>query len=85
MASVQLDSSSEATLNRLAEQRGQTWAEILREALRRLAEEEAEPSAYDRLRPFIGCSDSGGQHLSERTGVRFRELLEEKQRARRPG
>ncbi len=85
MASVQLDTFSEATLNRLAEERGQSWSEVLREALRRLAEEAKEPSAYDRLRPYIGCSDSGGQQLSERTGVRFREMLEEKQRARRPG
>jgi len=85
MASVRLDTFSEVTLNRLAEQRGQTWTEILREALRRLAEDEMEPSAYDRLRPFIGCSDSGGQQLSERTGTRLRELLEEKQRARSSG
>lgn len=85
MASVQLDTFSEATLNRLSKQRGQTWTEILREALQRLAEEETEPSAYDRLRPYIGCSDSGGEQLSERTGVRFRELLEERHRARRPG
>ena len=85
MASVRLDTVSEATLNRLAQQRGQTWSEVLREALQRLAEAETERSAYDRLRPYIGCSDSGGQQLSERTGVRFRELLEEKQRARGPG
>ncbi len=76
MANVQLDTFSEATLSRLAEQRGENWTEVLRDALRRLAEEEPERSAYDRLRPFIGCSDSGGRQLSERTGERLREHLE---------
>jgi len=71
--------------SRLAEQRGQSWTEVLRDALRRLAEDEAKPSAYDRLQPFIGCCDSGGQQLSERTGLRLREQFEEKQRARRAG
>lgn len=84
MASVRLDTASEATLKQLAKKRGQTRTEILRDALSRLAEEEREPSAYDRLQPFIGCSDSGGQQLSEQTGLRFREQLEAK-RARSTG
>jgi hypothetical protein len=36
------------------------------------------PSAYQRLQPFIGIADSGGQQLSKDTGKRLRELLAEK-------
>jgi hypothetical protein len=41
--------------------------------------------AYDGLQPFIGVADSGGRQLSERTGEKLRELLEEKRLARRSG
>jgi hypothetical protein len=80
---LRLDSHTETTLRRLAEQRGQTETDVVRDAIGRLAEDKPELSAFDRLRPFIGCSDSGGRQLSERTGERFRALVEEKHRARR--
>jgi Arc/MetJ-type ribon-helix-helix transcriptional regulator len=64
--------------------RGQTKSEVIRNAIAKLADEDQEQlSAYDRLRPYIGIADSGGQQLSERTGQRFRAVLEERQRARR--
>lgn len=85
MATIQLDALSEATLIRLAERRGQSWLEVLRDAFRRLAEDETQPSAYERLQPYTGICDSGGRQLSERTGVRLREQLEEKRRARGAG
>lgn len=85
MATVRLDVSTEAELKRLAVRRGQTKSEVLRDAIARLAEAEREPpSAHHRLQPFIGIIDSGGRQLSTETGRRFRELLEERQRARRP-
>jgi len=84
MATVRLDVPTEAALKRLAARRGQTKSEVIRDAITRLAEEEGEPlSAYYRLEPFIGVFDSGGQQLSTETGQRFREILEEKRRARR--
>ncbi|HEY7215506.1 MAG TPA: hypothetical protein VIC28_12805 [Thermoanaerobaculia bacterium] len=53
---------------------------------KRLAEEKNEqPSAYERLRPFIGIVDEGDPRLSEDTGKRFREILETRQGARRSG
>jgi hypothetical protein len=84
MATVRLDTSTEATLKRLATRRGQTQSEVIRDAIARLADEESEqPSAYQRLQGFIGIFDSGGQQLSENTGKRLRELLEQKrERAR---
>jgi len=86
MATVRLDVATEATLRRLSSQRGQTQSEVIRDAIARLADEEGEqPSAYQRLPPFLGIADSGGQQLSENTGQRFREILEKKrERARRP-
>jgi hypothetical protein len=84
MASVRLDAESEAALNRLAARRGQTKSEVIRDAVALLVEAECgHPSAYDRLRPFVGVADSGGRELSTATGRRLREILEDKARARR--
>jgi Arc/MetJ-type ribon-helix-helix transcriptional regulator len=88
MATVRLDVTTEATLKRLSARRGQTQSEVLRDAIARIADEEEgeQLSAYQRLQPFVGIADSGGKQLSEGTGKRLRELLEEKRnRARRPG
>ncbi|HEX3526493.1 MAG TPA: ribbon-helix-helix protein, CopG family [Thermoanaerobaculia bacterium] len=86
MATVRLDVKTEEALKRLTLQRGQTKSEVIRDAIARLAEEKGEQvSAYHRLQPFIGVADSGGQQLSERTGEKLRELLEEKRHARRSG
>ena len=87
MATVRLDVTTETTLKRLSARRGQTQSEVIRDAIARLADEEGEQlSAYQRLQPFVGIADSGGKQLSESTGRRLRELLEEKRkRARRPG
>jgi len=86
MATVRLDVTTEVTLKRLSAQRGQTQSEVIRDAIARLADEGSEqPSAYQRLQPFLGIADSGGKQLSQDTGERLRELLEEKrERARRP-
>jgi hypothetical protein len=47
----------------------------LKMATVRLDEEGEHLSAYQRLQPFIGIADSGGQQLSQGTGKRLRELL----------
>ena len=85
MATVRLDARTEAALKGLAARRGQTRSEVIRDAIVRLEEEEGELSAYERLQPFLGIGDSGGEQLSEETGRQFRELLKERGRARRSG
>ena len=86
MATVRLDSSSEAALRRLAFRRGQTKSEVIRDAIARLEDETGgSPTALHRLRPYLGAGDSGGRQLSVATGRRLRELLTEKRRARRSG
>ncbi len=82
MTTVRLDTPTEAILKRLASRRGQTKSDVIRDAIARLAAEDEELSAYDRLRPFIGVVDTGGSQLSRDTGRRLKELLAEKQRAR---
>ncbi len=70
----------------MSTRRGQTRSEVIRDAITRLADEEGETrSAYDRLQAFAGIVDSGGLQLSTETGKRFREILEKKRDARRPG
>jgi len=83
MATVRLDIRTEAALKRLSARRGQTKSEVIRDAIVRLAEEEEEhPSAFERLQPFIGIVEGGDPQLSQNTGKRFRELLENRERAR---
>lgn len=85
MATVRLDTATEATLKRLASRRGQTKSEVIRDAIERLADDEPGPvTAYERLQAYAGILDSGGRQLSTDTGQRLRELLEER-RARRSG
>jgi len=86
MATVRLDIKTEVALKRLSARRGQTKSEVIRDAIARLADEEEEqPSAYDRLQPFIGIVDSGDPKLSEDMGKRLRKILESRQHARRSG
>lgn len=85
MATVRLDTATDSKLKRLAARRGQTRSDVLRDAIDRLADIEGELSALERIQPFLGVVDSGGRQLSTATGRGFRELLERKKRARRPG
>jgi hypothetical protein len=85
MATVRLDTKTETKLKRLAATRGQTQSEVLRDAISLLAEQQQAPTAYELLLPFIGIGDSGGRQLSKETGRRFKEILEDKHRARRAG
>jgi predicted DNA-binding protein len=84
MTTVRLDVRTEAALKRLSTRRGQTKSEVIRDAITLLAEGEGEQiSAYERLEPFIGIAEGGDPKLSEDTGKRLREILENKLRARR--
>ena len=67
--SVRLDEQTENLVRRLAKRRGATKSEVIREALSGLAKEaKASTRPYDAIRHLIGCVDSGGMKLSERTG-----------------
>ncbi len=83
--SVRLDEKTENLVRRLARQRRATKSEVIREALTRLArlEESTVVRPYEAIKRFIGCADSGGMRLSEKTGEKFRRLLGRKELERR--
>ena len=85
--SVRLDPGTERLVERLARKRKQTKSEVIRDALGVLAEQEkgsdGKKRPYDLIAHLIGCVDSGGANLSQRTGEKFAKLLREKAHARR--
>lgn len=84
--SVRLDAKTERLVGRLARTKGQTKSEVVREAITVLAHRETGArrarSPYEALAHLIGCADSGGARLSEKTGEKLLARLREKVRAR---
>ena len=75
--SVRLDSETEALLRRLAEERGASRSEILREAIRRLGEERrgslgGKTSVLDEMRDLVGVAGDSRAAPSTRAEVRAR-------------
>jgi len=84
---VRLDLETERLVRRLIRQRRETKSQVIRAAIRTLAaqelRDEARTTPFEALKHLLGCVNSGGRHLSKRTGEQFTELLLERQRARR--
>jgi len=81
--SVRLGARIEAVLRRLANERGASRSEVIREAIEALAgRPTSSPDPYERMKPAIGSWDSGGRQLSRDTGRRFRSLLRDKRESR---
>lgn len=85
---VRIDPEMAALLERVARQTGRTKSEVVRDALEMLRARgdrvAAKPPA-ETMAGLIGCWDSGGARLSERTGERFARLLQEGKHAQRTG
>jgi Arc/MetJ-type ribon-helix-helix transcriptional regulator len=83
---VRLDARTEGLIRRLARTRGQSKSEVIRSAIRRLAEAEGPPApgrtVGERIAHLIGIGDSGGARLSERTGDKVRALLRDRRAVR---
>jgi Arc/MetJ-type ribon-helix-helix transcriptional regulator len=86
--SVRIDPEMADLVERIARQTGRTKSEVVREALETLRTR----GAHGAVKPpaktmahLIGCWDSGGARLSERTGERFARLLQESKHAQRTG
>jgi hypothetical protein len=77
--SVRLDASTDQALERIARRLGTTKSELARSAIRELITRE-EVGPRERAQDLIGCVSGGPTDLSERTGRRFRELLEARAR-----
>jgi Ribbon-helix-helix protein, copG family len=85
---VRVDPQTAAFLERVARQTGRTKSEVVRQALETFRRQGAGPSAAppaETMSDLIGCWDSGGMRLSERTGERFTRLLREKKYDHRAG
>jgi hypothetical protein len=85
---VRVDPQTAAFIERVARESGLTKSEVVRQALATLREQGARPSAAApaaAMAHLIGCWDSGGMRLSERTGERFAQLLRERKYANRAG
>ncbi len=85
--SVRLDPESESTVARIARRQAKTKSDVVREAIRLLADHEKRVKRplrpYDAMKHSIGCADSGGLALSEKTGYRFYQILIGQRRERR--
>ena len=85
---VRIDPEMAALLERVARQTGRTKSEVVRDALETLrarGSQRAAKSPAETMAGLIGCWDSGGARLSERTGERFARLLQEGKHAPRTG
>lgn len=83
---VRIDSEMAAFLERVARQTGRSKSEVVRDALEALVTRRARGGATppaETMANLIGCWDSGGARLSERTGERFAQLLQEIKHAQR--
>jgi hypothetical protein len=83
---VRIDPQTAAFLERFARETGLTKSEVVRQALATLREQlarDAAPTPYERVAHLIGSWDSGGMRLSERTGERFAQMLQENKNANR--
>jgi hypothetical protein len=84
--SIRFDSATDKAIARLARQRRQSKAAVVREALAAWEiQSKASPrprTPSEALAPFIGVANSKGSQGSEGTGDAFRALVERK-RARR--
>ena len=76
---VRLDAKTEALLKRLTKKTGRTKSQVIRDAIRVLAESEKRTDTakgpYEAIKHLIGVASGGPPDLSERTGEKFRELL----------
>lgn len=73
--SVRLDRETDQALEEIAARRHETKSQVVRRAISELvARESATP--YERAVDLIGTVRGGPADLSERTGRRFRQLLE---------
>lgn len=90
--SFRVDSETEAQIRRLASKTGWSKSHVVREAVAHYCLSQdasgaggraSTPSAYDRLRTYIGVVDTGGKQYSKETHTKYRALLHRKRRDRR--
>ena len=82
--SIRLDPETEALLRRMARLAGKSKSWVVREAVAAYAGQSTRVrKPFEALEPFIGAGGTGLTDLSDRTGVRFEEIVRAKARRRR--
>ncbi len=85
MMSVRVGAKARRAVYRLAKASGKTQSDVVREAIAEYVAKRASketPTAYERWRDVIGIAEGLPPDLSERTGEKFSQMLEER-RAKR--
>lgn len=81
---VRIDPKTERLIQRLARKRGRSKSEVIRDAIDILAkhaqEQEKTESPFEAVRDLVGSVRGGPSDLSERTGDRFRKMLQDRPR-----
>jgi hypothetical protein len=72
-----MDRETERALEQLARSRSVSKSEVMRQAIELLASQERQ-APYARVADLIGCVRGGPSDLSEKTGKRFHQVLEDR-------
>jgi Ribbon-helix-helix protein, copG family len=82
--SVRLDDDTRRLLTRLARSHRLSQSEVVRRAIRRLANSDSSEdiNVYERIKHLIGIGHSGRSDLSQQTGENFRQMLLKKWKQR---
>lgn len=81
--SVRLDPKTRKLIDRLARTEGVSRSEVVRRGIHLLAEQRTkrgETAPFEAIKHLVGRFRGGPRDLSERTGERFKELLQKKRR-----
>jgi len=87
--SLRLDPETEAIIRRLSVGTARSKSQVVRDAVAHYAAERhlpdaGEQSTFARLKAFIGTISTGGANYSKNTHRKYRDLIRQKHRARRP-
>jgi Arc/MetJ-type ribon-helix-helix transcriptional regulator len=81
--SVRVSGEEERVLRRYARRRRSSVSDVIRDAVRGLVDQPAKDRSYDEIADLIGCVSGLPSDLSEGTGARFAEIVQEKAGRRR--
>jgi Arc/MetJ-type ribon-helix-helix transcriptional regulator len=81
--SVRVSGEEERVMRRYARRRRSSVSDVIRDAVRVLVDQPAKDRPYDDMADLIGSVSGLPTDLSERTGVRFAEIVQEKTGRRR--
>jgi Arc/MetJ-type ribon-helix-helix transcriptional regulator len=81
--SVRVSGEEERVVRRYARRRRSSVSDVIRDAVRILVDQPAKDRPYDDIADLIGSVSGLPADLSERTGIRFAEIVQEKAGRRR--